>query len=591
MAILDQYGNAISSRTFLKAAENGGGRVPSVPLRVLDPLKKLITYRDWLTTSFLSDKLYANFGVVEGVICQKAMFAVGNAWLPVFFGADEEWGKEARRWLIEEWYPTCDIRGTNYDFVTNLYQQSVAIDRAGDTIKMLSESDNGWPMVQDIPNRQIGQWERFSAADQVLKDGDYKGLIMRNGVIMTRNERPMAYRKLGETNGEFEDLAANYVVHTFEPKWNDQARGFPIFSSCIEDFRVIAQSDEWEQQAGLIASAIGLLEYNETGEGDTSEDDPLSLQSNDGTPDGMEVKTMYGGLIRYMKASSGQKLEQHINNRPGADWESFQDRTYRKCLAAANWPYSWGWKPGEANGTSQRTENTKARIAVTDRQSLLEPCARRQVGYAISVAIKNGMLPAYPGQDKGGFLKWGFTKPPRISIDEGRDRQQRREDSKFGLVLDSTIVEEDGNTTYQEFCQKRARDVITRKKAQLAEEEASGMKIEDREMKMFTPNDMGGEATVSETDDPDGDDAEDEPDVGIENTKRQMDAYGVGVRSGSITPNNEDEATFRAQLGLPKINANVKKAWEEDGGVRRPITLVGKDGLLGEPKQSEDDEI
>jgi len=175
MAILDQYGNAISSRTFLKAAENGGGRVPSVPLRVLDPLKKLITYRDWLTTSFLSDKLYANFGVVEGVICQKAMFAVGNAWLPVFFGADEEWGKEARRWLIEEWYPTCDIRGTNYDFVTNLYQQSVAIDRAGDTIKMLSESDNGWPMVQDIPNRQIGQWERFSAATK-FKDGDYKGL-------------------------------------------------------------------------------------------------------------------------------------------------------------------------------------------------------------------------------------------------------------------------------------------------------------------------------------------------------------------------------------------------------------------------------
>ena len=63
-----------------------------------------------------------------------------------------------------------------------------------------------------------------------------------------------------------------------------------------------------------------------------------------------------------------------------------------------------------------------------------------------------------------------------------------------------------------------------------------------------------------------------------------MDAYGVGVRAGAITPNDEDEAAFRESLGLPAMNTNVNKAWSEDGGVRRPITLVGREGGL--PGQS-----
>ena len=114
--LVDQYGNAIKySRKFMKSAENGGGRMPSSVIRSLDPLKKLISHRDWLTTSYLSDKLFANFGIVEGVISQKNMLAVGNAWQPVFKGEDKEWGELARDWLINQWYLTCVVRGENYD--------------------------------------------------------------------------------------------------------------------------------------------------------------------------------------------------------------------------------------------------------------------------------------------------------------------------------------------------------------------------------------------------------------------------------------------------------------------------------------------
>lgn len=58
--------------------------------------------------------------------------------------------------------------------------------------------------------------------------------------------------------------------------------------------------------------------------------------------------------------------------------------------------------------------------------------------------------------------------------------------------------------------------------------------------------------------------------------KERIDAYSVGVRSGSITPQQADEDKFREELSLPEIGAEAQKAWTDDDGVRRPITLKSK---------------
>lgn len=63
-----------------------------------------------------------------------------------------------------------------------------------------------------------------------------------------------------------------------------------------------------------------------------------------------------------------------------------------------------------------------------------------------------------------------------------------------------------------------------------------------------------------------------------EDLKRVLDAYGVGVRAGTITPTNEDEAYFRGLAAFPEMSEAVIQAWKEDNGFRRPITLaVAKD--------------
>lgn len=71
--------------------------------------------------------------------------------------------------------------------------------------------------------------------------------------------------------------------------------------------------------------------------------------------------------------------------------------------------------------------------------------------------------------------------------------------------------------------------------------------------------------------------------------KAKFDAYGVGVRAGVITPQPQDEEDFRMASNLPEMSGQVREGWEEEGGTRRPITLVAK-GLEDEALEKPTDE-
>lgn len=59
--------------------------------------------------------------------------------------------------------------------------------------------------------------------------------------------------------------------------------------------------------------------------------------------------------------------------------------------------------------------------------------------------------------------------------------------------------------------------------------------------------------------------------------KTLVDAYGVAVRAGAITPQLEDEVYFRKLIGLPVMSKQNETAWQEANGIKQPITL--KTGL------------
>lgn len=65
--------------------------------------------------------------------------------------------------------------------------------------------------------------------------------------------------------------------------------------------------------------------------------------------------------------------------------------------------------------------------------------------------------------------------------------------------------------------------------------------------------------------------------VDAEQFKERVDAYGVGVRAGVITPQFEDEKYFREQAGVPAATDPVEEQWDNEP-IRRPITLAPEGG-------------
>jgi hypothetical protein len=463
MPLVDQFGYPIDAR-LLNATSQTTGRT-YIPVRT-EGVNKAVDLTDWRTVLSLSRRLWANNGLIKGATVQKAMHSIGRAWNPVFRGADQEWGAQAAEWL-RLWYGTSNIRGENHDFKTTLYLSSIAIDRDGDQAILLTTSEDGlWPMIQTIPAHRIGQRR---AQPHVLEEGPYKGLEISHGVICNKLGRPVAYRVLGEYPEDDRDVSARDIVFSYDPEWADQLRGFPIFSHALNDLRDADQSQYWEQLNQLASSSRTLIETNESGTGDVN--DPGMMLGESGREGEMSIQRLEGGTITYFKAGTGSKLEQFVNMRPGADWDAFQDRLARKALLGIGWPYSLCWKPDGQNGTQERAEIEKARTTILDRQELLKPMATRCVGYAVSKAIKSGILPEYTGADEGGFLKWDFTLPPKFSIDLGRDGAARREDYKLGFKNLAEVIAEQGEVLSQhmESRERETLDLITRSK-RLADE-------------------------------------------------------------------------------------------------------------------------
>jgi hypothetical protein len=466
--LYDQFDRPLSGSRLVNASRQTTTR-PNIAIPGEQAFKKLVNQQDWRTLSHISTIIYANYGVLRGAISQKAMFAIGESWHPVFGGEAREWGDVATKWLLEQWYPFHDVLGPNRDFQDGLYMDSIEIDRGGDAWILLTEGESGWPLVQRIRPAQIGQ--RGYGPNTKVEKGDYTGLSIQYGVITNSFGRPVAYRILGETPDLDRDVSARDLIQIYDPEYYDQLRGLPISSFCLEDIQDAITSQAWERITMMIASSLSLIENNDLGAPDT--DDAANhisgrgIQPVSGSAPNVVIESFMGGIIRYFKSNSGGKLEQFQNHRPGAEWESHQDRIVRNALAGINWPYSWVWKKDGTNGTATRADQNQAQTSVADRQSLLRYPANRMVGYAISKAINIGAIPPYPGSDLGGFLKWGFTMPPLASIDPGRDGQNRREDWKMGITNLRTITSEMG-LQWQDVRQQsevEAEDLITRAQA------------------------------------------------------------------------------------------------------------------------------
>jgi len=444
-------------------------------------LDLLFSQSDHRSTMSQSRLVFSNFGIPRGAIFQKADGVVGRAWEPEFKGTDKAFGDAAKDWL-QSWYSSCDVKGNLYDFKTNIWLDSAAVDRDGDVFVLLTETKSGYPQLQHIPAHRVASRPESVKGDRLLVS-KYRGKRISNGVVLDKVGSPVAYCVLGEDQASDQYIEAKDLVHIADPSWHDQNRGIPSLSHAILELRKAKTSEEWELMAQMMVSSHALIEYSETG-GPDLDDPSISLTGDYGDDDRLAVQSYSGGMVRHFKSHSGSKLESINHSRPGDMWESFQDRVDRKALAGIPWPVELVGKSDGINGTTIRNIQARARSSIEGRQDVLRRPMKRIISWALAKAIKSGLLPA-----SNDWYRWDFTMPPKLSIDPRNDSRTQIDEYKVGAQNMTTILAEKGRT-HAEHIRERCNEIIERKTIKEEFETTYGIEIDDRELQMLTPNDM-----------------------------------------------------------------------------------------------------
>lgn len=485
MAILTEFGQPY---TFAHAADRSNRRGPQFAVRNED-IDKLIPSNDRRTLASLSKRLCTNMGVPLACILQKADYAVGEAWIPSYSGPDVDAARPLTAFMQSTWLSQCDVRGGVFDWWKLLELSSVGIDRDGDVFWIMVKGKDGFPRIQLVPGHAC--YSRHG--EKVVSEGDYKGFRICDGVIYYRGGRPAAYRFniSKEYEPEFVDVPASDVIHLFDPTHVEQGRGLPAFTHALESLKMSLFSTEDERIRQQIVSRLHLTVFNATGGPDLDDPATVLTSSNDGTSTDISSKKFPGGVY-YMPADGNHRIEQMKHENPGDVWESFQDRLVRDAVAPL-WSYNV-WKP-TGQGTAERGEVMKCRRFVTKRQGQLWYAAKRAFSWASSVFIEQGRFPNLKSP-----TSWEFSYPPRLTVDDGRESKMELDELRTGARNIDEVLAARG-LTEEQFYTKRAWSVASRKAiADRVAKEASTkygveVQIEDREMFMQTPNEMGEQST------------------------------------------------------------------------------------------------
>jgi lambda family phage portal protein len=378
--------------------------------------------------------------------------------------------------------------------------------------------------------------------------------------------------------GKPKRIPAEYVLHGFRTLRPGQLAGVSPFAAAV----LIAHDlndylDATIDTAKLAAKYLALV----------TTEDPETWQANREAEDSTDengarrrIETLENAIIDYLRPGEDVKFPQ--NNSIGGTFEPFVKFVLQMLAIATNTPYSL------LSGNHAGYNYTGLRGERQDMLKMFAPHQRRHVRQltapfvheVIDQAVFAGKL-SLPGyfQNPRVYQRGLYLPPGTEPIDPLRESKANRDDIAAGLRSPQEIAARRGRDIeevldelqeFQEMCAERGI-VLIQGSTSLANnpaaidggEEGEGEEGDERVVKS---------SKAAAASDP-------------EAIRKKIDAYGIGVRAGTITPQLADEEMFRREAGLPEPSQEVKDAWESDGGVRRPVTLKAGDAFEAETEQ------
>ena len=366
----------------------------------------------------------ASKGQVAAAIWQKADYVSASHWAPYFTGEDSDWGLQAEK-LLHDTANNCCTRGDRFNWRT-LWRLTIPTRAADGGLFLLLTSVNDWPLIQPLEAHRIGQrnagdtvqendaFSTYTGIDGVKSQvkGVYSGLRIVNGIIYNKQGLEVAYRVLGPTPDQDEDVSARDMIHVGAPRWYSEGRPLPEIAPALLDLYGIDLSRTAQLDGQIIDSKLTVVETNATGK-----QDPLRQAMNPAmsgpTPHMNNPELVERGSFRYVKSGSGE-LKPYESRRPSGEWMNFDQRMSAIAIAAIGWRMEM-LDPSDLRGAATRGFQDQINTAILNSFADAKPAAVRCTRYRIAKFIELGMLP-----DHKEFMKWDIAPPPEFTVDRGQ---------------------------------------------------------------------------------------------------------------------------------------------------------------------------
>lgn len=464
----------INTNTLMEAARQNYDR-KTIPMNDRDITRSISSYgRRTLLT--LGRNLFWNNPALQGAILEQANLSI-STFIPQYTGRNKAWGEHAEE-MLTEWHKIMDVAGWPYDYDSFLQGKVVNPLVDGEDFTLLTETPDGYPLIQIIPTHRIGgltatnqstAMVRFVGKemwiDNILVDASRPYEIdaemsfeasLIDGVVVDSYGRPLAYRVFtdnsdGQTS---QDISARNLFPAFVPMVTGQVRGFSLLASSVFDWQDMHEWGRFEMLAQKAFATQTIVETNETGEVDTAAaliGTPATFDT-DNKKTAPDLQTLDGGTIKYFKTGTGSKIESFHYDRPGASSQSFVNDKLRNAFKGTEWDVFFSLDPQAVGGAPMRIIVEKINAVIAKRQKLVAKTCRRVDGYALSKFITLGLLP--PDDD---WFRWTYQGPGEVTADKKYDSDVDLQEISQGITTRKLVCAKRGLYA-EEVDEQRARE-------------------------------------------------------------------------------------------------------------------------------------
>jgi hypothetical protein len=464
--ILDARGNVA---TYLNGSSSAGGNQLYARTADDDRLRPrpgnhfadyIAMLSPWHFRELVSEcRALAQRGLVPSVLESKADYVAASGFRPRFTGQDETYGRAALAEL-ERALAICNLRGPEFNWRTT-WRLSVPTRATDGALYVLLTTwgDSGWPALQCLEGHRIGQragnysgivgaddaWTTITDAEgknpQRVR-GAYKGLAIQNGHIFNRTGTTVAFRVLGPTPEDDEDISARDMICVCRPRRFSEGRPAPELAAPLLDFLAVdlAQTCQLDQQ--IQDARLSFIETTASGRPD------LAAQAMGGgirTPAGTPTTIEERGMTRTIK--SGHTLTPLNTGRPSDQWMNFDERVSKRACTALRWRLEM-LDPSALRGTATRAFQDQINTTIQDEFHIDAPAAARAVRYFVAKLTALGVIPKHPEWDR-----WSIAPPPWFEVDRASAKIDI-EDVAAGRTSMSTLHSRDGHTTGEVYTER-----------------------------------------------------------------------------------------------------------------------------------------